>query len=244
MNNTKKIIEILRNDFQAAVNDFNKRLDLLSERESKPELPDDIVEAIQAFKVGREILTHAEIIYRDIPKREWVEKHLYYENPIHSVSNKQGELFSVGEQANHHDIQDKPHSVDMTLEDFYISDGGDLCYNSDKLKNGLVRGLRKPLKPVILTEDGKEIFDINQKVYRVNTTHFNYHILEAKFYEDKPFWKWFSTEQAANQYILDNSKRYSLKDIEKVLTVELTGWYLSEVAKKNILNELSNNFNQ
>ena len=86
-----------------------------------------------------------------------------------------------------------------------------------------VSKLEKSLQPLFTTDDGIEIFE-GDDLYYVRVTKPSSFSLDKYFEAFKYVWegtrcetddyKWFSTKEAAEKYIYNNEKKFSVKDIE------------------------------
>lgn len=117
-----------------------------------------------------------------------------------------GEIFEVGDVTNFGKII-KIYEAENTV---FIQ------RESDKMNTPLSE-IKHKKKPILVTEDGVEIFDPNIVLYTYSTKgKSDYCAVFAKD-TDKSIstYKWFSTSEARNKYAEENKKQYSIKDIKE-----------------------------
>lgn len=148
------------------------------------------------------------------------DSHQFYINErckIHSVKRlSDSEIFTIGDK-----IQlDSDNKEYGTITELYISHeqlrfycgklGGVLCHDIDKRNN-----FTKLKQPLFTTEDGVDIFEGDK--YFICTASLSNCInnegIVGKFFKPNPNYKYFSTKEKAEEYILMNKPCLSLNDV-------------------------------
>lgn len=145
-----------------------------------------------------------------LPESHYLNSKCWKINSIKCMSD--GEVFSVGDKVNRVFVFDDNFNYN-TIKSiiirsnsiwFYVSDYSGLCINS----------IKKYKEPILTTSDGVEIFEGDKMVYLVHklscTTHTNYAKYALGFDKD---WIIFSYDRLREQYIDDNKRKYSKKDL-------------------------------
>lgn len=151
---------------------------------------------------------------------------------IHSVKRlSDGEIFSVGEQ----------QSFGKISSFFYHEN--ELWFSTNSMSgSGLTSGqftascLLKPTpKPILITQDGKEIFDSAAKLYSVlPKAQWEQREVRAERAFNYKNWLHFSTRAAAEEYVQEFKPQYSLNDFRKAYNAPIPSPLFDETVEKLI----------
>lgn len=178
---------------------------------AEPQISDSVIEAIDSlqYKSGAIRIFDNAAKYFCETKREWIEARLEEGATIFSVSNGK-DVFTVGET----------EGVDGLKITHFDIVGRNLFANFDNGGCDSIWNLRKVVsKPILKTEDGKEL-GLKEIAWTVNK--FTFAKMQRRVTEENVNQKhcyWFSTEQAASEYIGRHQKKYSLQD-----QIDLAEW--------------------
>jgi hypothetical protein len=135
---------------------------------------------------------------------------------IHSVKRlSDGEIFTVGDKVNGFDLG---RNVDLTT---IILEDNELLIGLRDLGMYNINSLKHAKQPLFKTEDGVDIFK-GQKVWYTNSTASNIWDSRAdeKYHNGKGCLKYFSTKEAAEEYIILNKTCLSINDIKTYLNFQ------------------------
>jgi hypothetical protein len=153
------------------------------------------------------------------------------DSEIHSVKRlSDGEIFTIGDEVKHRNVCNKLDSCNIL--DIYIA-GNKLLITTANFNTNICMLDKITKKPLFTSEDGIDIFEDNI-VYGVRP---NYTIWKTSgtgisAYND---YKFYSTEEAAKDYILMNKPCLSINDLMKAASItycNLTG--LKELVKSKL----------
>jgi hypothetical protein len=146
------------------------------------------------------------------PKVEWeIIERCPIEGTIYSVKRlSDGEVFKLREE-----VEAKRWGRQI-IESFDELSGGGLV-NFATCRNPIT-DLKKATKPIPLfkTEDGVDVYDENYRAYGVNTKgtwEINSMLAKAMIYPFSGSWKWFSSEEKREEYILLHKPLLSVNDV-------------------------------
>lgn len=151
---------------------------------------------------------------------------------IHSVKRlSDGAIFTVGEQ----------QSFGKISSFFYHEN--ELWFSTNSMSgSGLTSGqftascLLKPTpKPILITQDGKEIFDSAAKLYSVlPKAQWEQREVRAERAFNYKNWLHFSTRAAAEEYVQEFKPQYSLNDFRKAYNAPIPSPLFDETVEKLI----------
>ncbi len=212
---------------------INKLIDLLCEVEEEIKVVEPVKQdyEIQSFKNGKGDIFektdkgnfttyNSENTYSLDRMIEGIQ---VYATTIHSVKRlTDGEVFTVGDKI----------EFNGTIGSFYIDRNNLMGINAGRTLQ--LEDAVKVKQPTILlaTEDGKTITDKKENVYILNTDGFWTRELQfSSIIFSLPNRKYFSTEAAMDEYILQN----------KPITVTLKEWFASPLNHKDFFKSKQNN---
>ena len=142
-------------------------------------------------------------------------------NKIHSVKRLfDGEIFTIGDIVKCEDCKGKITSLEIYDNDIYLNGidnkmpfGYTLCNTLDCFEIP-----QKVKQPLFTTEDGVDIFEGDEFIV-VNIFTFNKH-RTGKYLETNHMYKYFSTKEKAEEYILLNKPCLSYGDVQEYLKVK------------------------
>ena len=148
---------------------------------------------------------------------------------IYSVKKlSDGEVFTLGEEVKQGIIVEfkatcyRPYTTEIEVH---------FAYNRRKT---MLNNLKKCKKPLFTTEDGVDIFE-GDKIFPVNRTNFQHYdsnrVITSNFQQSSVY-KYFSTKEAAEKYILMNKPCLSINDV-----LSINQWNLVET-KTSTTNKL------
>ena len=140
---------------------------------------------------------------------------------IHSVKRlSDGEIFTIGDIVKCEDCKGKITSLEIYDNDIYLNGidnkmpfGYTLCNTLDCFEIP-----QKVKQPLFTTEDGVDIFEGDEFIV-VNIFTFNKH-RTGKYLETNHMYKYFSTKEKAEEYILLNKPCLSYGDVQEYLKVK------------------------
>lgn len=154
---------------------------------------------------------------------------------IHSVRRKEdGTIWVVGQEVG------SKHFSKSTIKGFYIK-GNEMMVdfeNNDADCNIYWLTLIPVKQAIFVTEDGVEISNINEYVFGLSLLNWSESTVMIYY---KPLmsgeWKWFSSEEKRNDYVLLNKPCLSISEVGGILSGKITSHIaeqLKELAKQKI----------
>jgi len=194
---------------------FNKTIFYKRDIENYPEYWQEVIEKdyeILSFTVNKIIFFRNEKGNYISSTIEYTLDHMLFflkatNNPciIHSIKRlSDGEVFTIGDNYNLGTIQEIELTKDGTL----------WFHNGKKSKSGLFVTI-KVKQPLFTTEDGVDIFDlVKDEFYYVTKSQFSLvkRAMKGFYYEPEKEW-YFSTKEAAQDYIIRNKPCFSYNDV-------------------------------
>jgi hypothetical protein len=144
---------------------------------------------------------------------------------IYQVQVESGEIFTIGDRVEYF----KPNpNMSFAIDNFFVREKDEviLARSKDNIQVEFATTIVKVKTPIFMSEDGVEMFEgdkyypvplINGENYFAYTIS-TYHAVLTNTERDFVNFKYFSTEQAANNWIEDNKPMYSKKQIREALS--------------------------
>lgn len=135
---------------------------------------------------------------------------------IYSVKRlSDGEIFTIGDEVKHRNVCNRLDSCNIL--DIYIA-GNQLFITTANFNTNICMLDKITKKPLFTTEDGIDIYDVDDIVYGVRP---NYTIWETGIFSISKYndYKFYSTEEAAKEYILMNKPCLSVNDLMKAASI-------------------------
>jgi len=141
---------------------------------------------------------------------------------IHSVKRlSDGEVFTIGDIVKCEDCKGKITSLEIYGNDIYLTGidnqmpfGYTICKALDCFEIP-----QKVKQPLFTTEDGVDIFE-GDKIFSIDRTKLIFkdidRVIKSKYFERSSVYKYFSTKEKAEEYILMNKPCLSFNDIKTI----------------------------
>lgn len=153
---------------------------------------------------------------------------------IHSVRwEPTGEIFTLGDTVKQTNFPSYP--AIFVIKEMEIKHDYLIAYGEDRANSGLsLEVLTKQFPKLFTTEDGKDIYNRDRYCYLNPLTDYISSVVTAqgqtaKEY-DLPEYKYFSSKEAAETYLINNKKLFSVKDIEEMFDKQYN--YKDYIVKK------------
>jgi hypothetical protein len=155
---------------------------------------------------------------------------------IHSVKRlSDGEFFTIGDIIDFDGLK-KATLLDIEFESAPIDKGtGRLCFVNDSISLGkwwAINQLSKVKTPILTTEDGVNIYLGDRYWFIENNDNLIFNTTCIETSGNSPSTKYFSTEDAAENYLLEHKICLTLDEIKKAILVSPVSWESLLLASK------------
>ena len=158
---------------------------------------------------------------------------------IHSVKRKDGEIFTIGDKVFSEYVNYTINKICIVNDKCMVSALYDINNPNGSRLHYNLNNLKKHKQPLFTTEDGVDIFEGDK--YFICTASLSNCInnegIVSKFFKPNPNYKYFSTKEKAEEYILMNKPCLSLKEIYD-LTDKNSGLYNESDLEKLVKQKL------